>query len=151
MKPNIINEIKTLEVKIGKRLFQEAKLQEIKRPPSPLQAKILKYILDHKEEVVCGKDLENYLHQYKENKSIIIVKNDYNQLIYLDKNHILKFFSNAKQNYCETIDNKKYIINKKLYEIEKLDSNYIRISKHCIVNLKNIKYFDMNSTRKNNS
>ena len=60
MKPNIINEIKTLEVKIGKRLFQEAKLQEIKRPPSPLQAKILKYILDHKEEVVCGKDLENY-------------------------------------------------------------------------------------------
>lgn len=111
----------------------------------------IKIIIEYNQNNSIYADLENYLHQYKENKSIIIVKNDYNQLIYLDKNHILKFFSNAKQNYCETIDNKKYIINKKLYEIEKLDSNYIRISKHCIVNLKNIKYFDMNSTRKNNS
>lgn len=65
MKPNIINEIKTLEVKISKKLFQEAKNQEIKKPPSPLQAKILKYILDHKGEVVCGKDLENCLHVSK--------------------------------------------------------------------------------------
>ena len=73
MKPNIINEIKTLEVKIGKRLFQEAKLQEIKRPPSPLQAKILKYILDHKEEVVCGKDLENYLHVSKATISEVLM------------------------------------------------------------------------------
>ena len=73
MKPNIINQIKTLEVKIGKRLFQEAKLQEIKRPPSPLQAKILKYILDHKEEVVCGKDLENYLHVSKATISEVLM------------------------------------------------------------------------------
>ena len=73
MKPNIINEIKTLEVKIGKRLFQEAKLQEIKRPPSPLQAKILKYILDHKEEVVCGKDLENYFHISKATISEVLM------------------------------------------------------------------------------
>ena len=73
MKPNIINEIKTLEVKIGKRLFQEAKLQEIKRPPSPLQAKILKYILDHKEEIVCGKDLENYLHVSKATISEVLM------------------------------------------------------------------------------
>ena len=73
MKPNIINEMKTLEVKIGKRLFQEAKLQEIKRPPSPLQAKILKYILDHKEEVVCGKDLENYLHVSKATISEVLM------------------------------------------------------------------------------
>ena len=73
MKPNIINEIKSLEVKIGKKLFQEAKLQEIKRPPSPLQAKILKYILDHKEEVVCGKDLENYLHVSKATISEVLM------------------------------------------------------------------------------
>ena len=73
MKPNIINEIKSLEVKIGKKLFQEAKDQEIKRPPSPLQAKILKYILDHKEEVVCGKDLENYLHVSKATISEVLM------------------------------------------------------------------------------
>lgn len=73
MKPNIINEIKSLEVKIGKKLFQEAKLQEIKRPPSPLQAKILKYILDHKEEVVCGKDLENYFHISKATISEVLM------------------------------------------------------------------------------
>lgn len=73
MKPNIINEIKSLEVKIGKKLFQEAKLQEIKRPPSPLQAKILKYILDHKEEVVCGKDLGNYFHISKATISEVLM------------------------------------------------------------------------------
>ena len=73
MKPNIINEIKSLEVKIGKKLFQEAKDQEIKRPPSPLQAKILKYILDHKEEVVCGKDLENYFHISKATISEVLM------------------------------------------------------------------------------
>lgn len=58
MKPNIIEEIKELEVEIGKRLFQEAKILELKRPPSPLQAKVLKYILEHKEETICQKDLE---------------------------------------------------------------------------------------------
>ena len=110
----------------------------------------IKITIEYNQNNSIYEDIENYLHQYKEDNNIIVVKNDYNHFIHLDKNHILKFFSNAKQNYCETIDNKKYMINKKLYEIEKLDKNYIRISKHCIVNLKNIKFFDMNSTRKNN-
>lgn len=96
-------------------------------------------------------DIEEYLIHYIENKNTIVVKNDHNQLIHLDKNDILKFFSYGKQNYCETIDSKQYLISKKLYEIEKLNTDYIRISKHCIVNLKNIKCFDFNSTRKNNN
>ena len=58
MKLNIIEEIKALEVEIGKRLFQEAKVLELKRPPSPLQAKVLKYILEHKEKTIRQKDLE---------------------------------------------------------------------------------------------
>ena len=110
----------------------------------------IKITIEYNQNNSIYEDIENYLNQYKEDNNIIVVKNDYNHLIHLDKNHILKFFSIAKQNYCETIDNQKYMINKKLYEIEKLDKNYIRISKHCIVNLKNIKFFDMNSTRKNN-
>ena len=61
MKPNVIEELKKLDVKIAKRLFKEAKHQDIKRPPSPLQARILKYLLEHKEEIVCQKNLEEYL------------------------------------------------------------------------------------------
>ena len=51
MKSNVIEEIKKLDVKIAKRLFKEAKSQDIKRPPSPLQARILKYILAHKDQI----------------------------------------------------------------------------------------------------
>lgn len=59
MRPQVIDELKKLDIKIAKKLFQEAKHQAIKRPPSPLQAKILKFLLENKNEVICQKDLEN--------------------------------------------------------------------------------------------
>ena len=61
MNLDIIGELKKLDVTIAQKLFKEAKNLDIKRPPSPLQARILKYLLENKKEVICQKDLENNL------------------------------------------------------------------------------------------
>lgn len=81
MKPNVIEEIKILEVRIAKRLFKEAKVQDIKRPPSPLQAKVLKYLLEHKEKVICQKDLENDLSVSKATISEVLLAMEKSGLI----------------------------------------------------------------------
>lgn len=81
MKPSIIEEIKILDIGIAKRLFKEAKVQCIKRPPSPLQAKILKYLLEHKEQVICQKDLENDLSVSKATISEVLLTMEKSGLI----------------------------------------------------------------------
>ena len=58
---------------------------------------------------------------------------------------IICFYSDKKYNYCRTKE-KSYKIKSKLYEIEKMDPNFIRISKACIVNSKHIKFFNLNET-----
>ena len=91
MKPNVIEEIKNLEVQIGKRLFKEAKLLDIKKPPSPLQGKVLKYILDHKEEKICQRDLEEHLNVSKATISEVLVAMEKSELI---SDHELACFFN---------------------------------------------------------
>lgn len=81
MKPNVIEELKKLDVKIAKRLFKEAKHQDIKRPPSPLQARILKYLLEHKEEIVCQKNLEEYLKVSKATISEVLLTMEKSKII----------------------------------------------------------------------
>lgn len=81
MKLNIIEEIKALEVEIGKRLFQEAKVLELKRPPSPLQAKVLKYILEHKEKTIRQKDLEMSLKVSKATISEVLLTMEKGKII----------------------------------------------------------------------
>lgn len=58
---------------------------------------------------------------------------------------IICFYSDKKHNYCKTKE-KSYKIKSKLYEIEKMDPNFIRISKACIANSKHIKFFNLNET-----
>ncbi len=96
-------------------------------------------------------ELEQLLLQYKKKEDIFIVKNNRNELVYINKKNIIKVYSNNKINYCKTNDDNEYVINKKLYEIEDTYSDFIRISKKCIVNINQIKCFDMNYTRKNYS
>ena len=62
--------------------------------------------------------------------------------------NIILFYSNGKNNYCKTVDNKTYKIRSKLYEIENIDDSFIRISKKCIVNANFVKCFDMGETGK---
>ena len=81
MNPNVIEKIKELDVKIARKLFQEAKLMDIKRPPSPLQAKVLKYLLDHKNEIICQKDLEKNIRVSKATISEVLVTMEKKEII----------------------------------------------------------------------
>lgn len=87
----------------------------------------------------------DYIANYKTNK--VIVTEDYKSF-YIDYKNIILFYSNGKSNYCKTVNNKTYKIRSKLYEIENIDDNFIRISKKCIVNVNFVKCFDMSETGK---
>lgn len=87
----------------------------------------------------------DYIANYKTNK--VIVTEDYKSF-YIDYKNIILFYSNGKNNYCKTVDNKTYKIRSKLYEIENIDDSFIRISKKCIVNVNFVKCFDMGETGK---
>ena len=66
-------------------------------------------------------------------------------LIEINYDDVICFFSDKKYNYCKTKE-KTYKIKSKLYEVEKMDPNFIRISKGCIANSKHIKSFDISET-----
>lgn len=91
------------------------------------------------------KKIFDYIANYKTNK--VIVTENYKSF-YIDYKNIVLFYSNGKNNYCKTIDNKTYKIKSKLYEIENINDNFIRISKKCVVNVDYVKCFDMGQTGK---
>ena len=64
------------------------------------------------------------------------------EVLYSD---IVCFYSENKNNYCKTMK-KVYKTKSKLYEIEKMSTNFMRISKNCIVNIEHIKNFDISKT-----
>lgn len=85
----------------------------------------------------------NYIEKYK--KSVFVQK-DYNMVeVFYDD--IICFFSDDKNNYCKTIDN-TYKLKLRLYEIEKMSIDFMRISKKCIINIQHIKNFDVSKTGK---
>lgn len=58
MEVNISNELKKLDVEIGKRIFSITKEKKIKFHPSPLQAKIVKYLIENEGREIYQKELE---------------------------------------------------------------------------------------------
>lgn len=91
-------------------------------------------------------DLEKYIHEFEKRKEEIFVEHNYN-LIPILKENIIKIYSIGKSNYCRTA-NAEYRIKSKLYEIENMDKNFIRISKSCIVNTLHIEHFNLSHTGK---
>lgn len=78
-------------------------------------------------------------------KQLVLVTAQYNNNIYiLETEKIEKFYSKDQNVYC-LYNNKEYRVKKKLYELENmLDKQiFIRISKSCIVNVKQIECFDI--------
>ena len=120
MKPNVIEEIKKLDVKIAKRLFKDAKKEGIKRPPSPLQARILKYILELKSEVICQKDLENYLKISKATISEVLVT--------MEKKEIIKRVSMPNDARAKRI----VLTNTSLERFQELEKNFSDINEKLI-------------------
>ncbi|MCI8277544.1 MAG: LytTR family transcriptional regulator [Clostridia bacterium] len=92
--------------------------------------------------------LINYISNYELNcQNKVIVLNDSYELLEIKSEDIIMFYSDKKFNYCKT-KNEYYKIRSKLYELEKANKNFIRISKSCIVNMKHIEKFDISETGK---
>ena len=74
--------------------------------------------------------LIEYINLYS--KKIKAYKN--NEIIELNLNDVITFYSDKKNNYCRTKE-ETYRIKYKLYEIENITKDFIRISKSTIVNI----------------
>lgn len=60
-----IEEVNNLHLNIGHQLFSECMIHKGKKPPSPLQAKIVKYMVEHQDEVITQKVLEEQFYVSK--------------------------------------------------------------------------------------
>ena len=89
--------------------------------------------------------LIEYINQFENQSHQKVLINNNNIIEEIDYNDIICFFSDKKYNYCKTKE-KIYKIKSKLYEVEKMDPNFIRISKGCIANSNYIKCFDISET-----
>lgn len=81
MEINIANELKSLDIEIGKRLFSIAKLNELDQPPSPLQGKILKFLVENDGKEIYQKNLEERFKVSKATISEVIQTMENNKLI----------------------------------------------------------------------
>lgn len=108
-----------------------------------MQENKINVIIEHNNK---DKEIEKLIKYIKKYNDLIIVQKDY-QLIEIYYNDIVFFYSKEKSNYCRTM-NDEYKIKSRLYEIERLSTNFIRISKNCIINIQHVKKFDMSQTGK---
>lgn len=94
-----------------------------------------------------NEQIENIIKYIKEfNQKEILVYDDYN-MVQININDILYFFSEGNYNFCKT-KNKEYRVKSKLYEIDKISNDFLRISKGCIINIKQVKSFDIGTNRR---
>lgn len=98
--------------------------------------------IETSEETKDVDKLIQYIENYNKMK---IVLDSNNELITINTNEILYFFSDKKYNYCKTTK-KEYKIKSKLYELEKINIDFLRISKSCVVNIKQVKSFDLSES-----
>ena len=84
-----------------------------------------------------------YIKEYDNKK--IVVYDGYN-MIQIDVKDIMYFYSDGNYNFCKTKD-KEYRVKSKLYEIDKKSRDFLRISKGCIINIKQVKSFDIGENR----
>ena len=90
--------------------------------------------------------IENLIEHIKEfDKRKIAVYDGYN-IVQIKVEDIMYFYSDGNYNFCKT-NNKEYRVKNKLYEIDKVSNDFVRISKGCIINIKQVKSFDIGENR----
>lgn len=104
--------------------------------------------IQHSDNYKELKKLVDYISHYELNcNNKVIVMDDNYSLLEVDYVDIIMFYSDKKNNYC-VVKDKRYRVKGKLYELEKINIDFIRISKSCIVNINHVKKFDMSETGK---
>lgn len=90
--------------------------------------------------------IENLIEHIKEfDKRKMVVYDGYN-IVQIKVEDIMYFYSDGNYNFCKT-NNKEYRVKYKLYEIDKVSNDFVRISKGCIINIKQVKSFDIGENR----
>ena len=104
--------------------------------------------IQHSENNKNLKQLIDYINNYEltYNNKVMVMDDDYS-LLEIEYNDIIMFYSDKKNNYCIT-NNKRYRVKSRLYELENISVDFIRISKNCIVNIRHVKKFDISETGK---
>ena len=114
------------------------------KPNKDLQEEEIQITIEYQTNNKNIQALEKYIHKFEDARKEIYAEKD-NVLIPIAKENIIKIYSVGKCNYCKTSKG-EYKIKSKLYEVEKIDEHFMRISKSCIVNIKHIKCFDLSYT-----
>ena len=93
-------------------------------------------IIAHKKKAIFD-EIEKIISN--ENDNLIGYLNE--EIVMLSYNEVACFLSENNKVYA-LVDNNKYLIKKRLYQIEEtLDNNFIKINQSCIANIKHIKKF----------
>lgn len=82
-----------------------------------------------------NEDIEKLIEYIKEFETRKLVVYDGYNMIQINIQDIMFFYSDGNYNFCKTKD-KEYRIKSKLYEIDKKSNDFLRISKGCIINIK---------------
>lgn len=80
-KLSVVDELKKLNISVAKKMFCLSKRECVKNPPSPLQFRILNYLIKHQDEDVCQRDLEMHLDVNKSTISEVLFTMEKNGLI----------------------------------------------------------------------
>lgn len=78
---SIINELQKLDVLIAKKMFKISKIENTNHPPSPLQFKILAYLLENKNNNISQSDLEKKLNVSRATISGVLFTMEKNEII----------------------------------------------------------------------
>ena len=119
MKKGIYCQIKDLEILIVRILFNTVKLDKF-RPPTITQARIMDYILEHKEEVY-QKDLEKALNLRRATVSEVLKTIEKKNLIKREKNSL-----DARSKKIILLENSKSSHNKIKNNITQLEETLIK-------------------------
>ena len=115
-----------------------------KQEDNNLSDNAINIILKFNKKNIEVSDLIDYINKY--NKKKILVHKGYESFM-IDYKKIILFYSENKNNYCKTRD-EVYRIKNKLYELENVNHDFIRISKRCIININYVKSFNTSQTGK---
>ena len=114
------------------------KIKLIHKINSTINSDLINIIVESNDNNKQVKELLDYINIYTNE---IVVKYN-NELVKIPYKDIRFFYSKDKDTYCKTKD-KEYKVKSKLYEVEKLNKDFIRISKKCVVNFNHAKCFDI--------
>lgn len=145
----LLFEIKNLHIAITKKMCSIMKKNKYINPPSPLQAKILDYLIKHSSKEVYQKDLEEVFNVSRATISEVLQTMEKNEIVErivsLKDARVkqIKLTENSKKRYKEMQKNIK-IINKNL--IENITDEELKIFSN--VTQKMIRNMDLNKEEK---